>query len=63
MKIGGLKDLSSGYHVTKNENQENQTLDCVMNYINLTPIGLKRVLIVMEEIGEGLSPAVEQIGC
>ena len=28
------------------QNQENQTLSGVMNYLNLTPIGLKRALIV-----------------
>ena len=32
--------------MTKNENQENQTLGGVMNYLNLTLIGLKRALIV-----------------
>ena len=32
--------------MTKNENQENQTLGGVMNFLNLTLIGLKRALIV-----------------
>ena len=44
--IDGLKDSSSGHHMTKNEYQENQTLGGVMNYLNLTPIGLKKALIV-----------------
>ena len=35
-----------------------------MNYLNLTPIGLKRALIVkMDEIGVGLYSAVEEIDC
>ena len=50
--------------MTINENQESQTLGGVMNYLNLTPTGPKRAFIVkMEEIGEGLFPAVEQIDC
>ena len=32
--------------MTKNEHQENHTLGGVMNYLDLTPIGLKRALIV-----------------
>ena len=32
--------------MTKKENQKNQTLSGVMNYLNLSPIGLKRDLIV-----------------
>ena len=38
--------------MTINENQESQTLGGAMKYLNLTPTGLKRALIVkMEEIG------------
>ena len=32
--------------MTKNKNQENQTLGGVMNYLHLTPIALKKALIV-----------------
>ena len=39
-------DVDINVHYTKNENKENQTLGSVMNYLNLTPIRLKRALIV-----------------
>ena len=43
--------------MTKNKNQENQTLGGVMNYLNLTPNGLKKALIVKNGGNwEGLSP-------
>ena len=43
---------------------ENQTQGGVMNYLNLTPTGLKKTLIVKNgENWESLSPVLEQIGC
>ena len=40
--------------MTKNENQENQTLCGVMNYLNLTSIGLKRALIAKNRRNWGM---------
>ena len=48
----------------KRKKQENQTLDGMMNYLNLTPMGLKRALNVKNGGNwEALYFAVDQISC
>ena len=45
MIIDELKDWSNKFQMTNTKARENQTLDGVMNYLNLTRIGLKNALI------------------